>query len=195
MSNHEKVDAMLGKLDHPFKAEVEAIREIVKGLNPAIKEEWKWRAPSYSYRGEYLLTFNLWEQKCVHLVFHNPAIHRVESSLLGSLLEGQHQDRRMAYLADMDDVQARREELERVIHQLIEFIEVPQRSKDAEALNDLPKIGAPATRALNLAGIERLDQLTQITEAQLAQLHGVGPKAIRILRDALNARGWSFAEP
>src|SRR5690242_15715553 len=48
--------------------------------------------------------------------------------------------------------------------------------------NDLPKIGAPATRALQSTGITRLKQLTKVTEAELLQLHGMGPKAVRILR-------------
>ncbi len=54
---------------------------------------------------------------------------------------------------------------------------------------DLPMIGAPATRALNGAGYTRLEQLTQATEAELMALHGFGPRALRILKEALAARG------
>jgi hypothetical protein len=43
------------------------------------------------------------------------------------------------------------------------------------------------------AGYTRLDQLTKVTEAELRALHGMGPKAIRQLRDALAERGQSFA--
>ena len=57
---------------------------------------------------------------------------------------------------------------------------------------DLPRIGAPATGALRLAGYTRLDQLAGVPERDLAQLHGVGPKALRILREALAERGLSF---
>jgi hypothetical protein len=57
----------------------------------------------------------------------------------------------------------------------------------------LPKIGAPATRALTLAGYTRLSQLTKVSEAELLKLHGVGPKAIRILRQTLAETGASFA--
>jgi len=58
--------------------------------------------------------------------------------------------------------------------------------------SDLPRIGAPATGALRLAGYTRLDQLAGVPERDLAQLHGVGPKALRILREALADRGLSF---
>ena len=59
--------------------------------------------------------------------------------------------------------------------------------------SDLPKIGAPATRALTAGGYTRLSQLTKISEAELLQLHGIGPKAIRLLREALAEVGSSFA--
>ncbi|MGW0119964.1 DNA-binding protein [Streptomyces sp. NPDC003327] len=55
---------------------------------------------------------------------------------------------------------------------------------------DLPRgIGAPATRALVAAGYTRLDQLADVPAEELAALHGVGPKALRVLREALAERG------
>jgi hypothetical protein len=60
--------------------------------------------------------------------------------------------------------------------------------------SDLPKIGQPATRALAGVGVQRLEQLTSFSEAELKQLHGMGPKALGILRQALSDRGLSFAE-
>jgi len=62
------------------------------------------------------------------------------------------------------------------------------------AVDDLPKIGAPATRALASIGVTRLDQLTEHTEAELLALHGFGPRAIRILTEALAAEGLAFRE-
>lgn len=59
--------------------------------------------------------------------------------------------------------------------------------------SDFPKISNPALRALNGAGYIRLEQLTQISEAELLKLHGMGPNALGKLREALAARGLSFA--
>ena len=53
----------------------------------------------------------------------------------------------------------------------------------------LPSIGAPATRALAAEGIHDLDAVAAAEPDRLLALHGVGPKAIRILREALAARG------
>jgi predicted flap endonuclease-1-like 5' DNA nuclease len=57
------------------------------------------------------------------------------------------------------------------------------------SLEELPGIGAPATRALASAGYTRLDQLAGVSRASLAALHGVGPKALRILDEALAEHG------
>jgi hypothetical protein len=55
-------------------------------------------------------------------------------------------------------------------------------------------LAAPARRALAGAGIERLEQLTEISEAEIKQLHGIGSNAIRQLHAALDAQGLSFAD-
>jgi len=54
-------------------------------------------------------------------------------------------------------------------------------------------VGKPALRALASAGIIRLEQVTRFTESELLALHGVGPKAIRIIRAALGAQGKALA--
>ncbi|GAB3992223.1 hypothetical protein GCM10029992_00640 [Glycomyces albus] len=55
-----------------------------------------------------------------------------------------------------------------------------------------PEIGRPATRALSGAGWDTLDLIAAKSEAELLALHGVGPKAVRILRQALEERGQSL---
>lgn len=61
--------------------------------------------------------------------------------------------------------------------------------------SDLPTgLARPAHRALASAGYTRLEQFTRITEDEVLKLHGMGPKAMETLRQALAARGLSFAE-
>ena len=59
---------------------------------------------------------------------------------------------------------------------------------------DLPKLAAPAQRALASAGIQNLKQLSKLSEAQLNELHGIGPNALKELRRAMQAKGLSFAK-
>ena len=59
----------------------------------------------------------------------------------------------------------------------------------------LPRnIGAPATRALTAAGYTELSQLANVPAAELAKLHGVGPKALRLLQEALQLRASPWTE-
>ncbi|MHA7965420.1 helix-hairpin-helix domain-containing protein [Paenibacillus sp. CAU 1782] len=64
-------------------------------------------------------------------------------------------------------------------------------SPDQES--DLPVISRPAQRALAEAGYLKLEQFTKVSEADVLKLHGVGPKGIRILREALAEKGLAFA--
>ena len=57
-----------------------------------------------------------------------------------------------------------------------------------------PPVGGPALRALARAGIRSLSELAQWSERDLLQLHGMGPKGVRILREALAAQGRRFRD-
>ena len=117
MVGTKKVDEFMNKLDHPLKAQVQTVRDIIKNVNKDITEEIKWKAPTFSYKGEYLVTFNLWEKEQIHLVFHNPEISKVKSKLL----EGDYDHRRMAHFSDKDDIKSKRPALEKVLKDLIKL--------------------------------------------------------------------------
>lgn len=53
-------------------------------------------------------------------------------------------------------------------------------------------IGRPALRAIEAAGITDLRQAAKLSEKDLLALHGVGPKAIRILSEALASNKLGF---
>jgi len=57
---------------------------------------------------------------------------------------------------------------------------------------ELPKLAAPARRALAGAGIASLEQLAQMTEVEVRALHGMGPSALRTLKTVLQERGLAF---
>ena len=54
------------------------------------------------------------------------------------------------------------------------------------------KLAAPAMRALHGAGYTTLEQLAKVSEGDLRPLHGMGPNALKKLREALAQRGLSF---
>lgn len=62
-----------------------------------------------------------------------------------------------------------------------------------EFQSDFPeKLGAPALRALLNAGIKNMKDLTKYTEAEILDLHGMGPKALEKLKSALEEQGLAF---
>ncbi len=61
---------------------------------------------------------------------------------------------------------------------------------NAPAGSDLPPaIGRPATQALLGAGLSTLDLVATRSADELLAMHGVGPKAVRVLAEALAERG------
>ena len=66
--------------------------------------------------------------------------------------------------------------------------------KKAKPSSDLPKLAAPAQRALAGAGVTHLSKLSQMTEPDVMALHGMGPNALATLKTAMKARKLSFAK-
>ncbi|NDV01496.1 hypothetical protein [Pseudoroseicyclus tamaricis] len=63
-------------------------------------------------------------------------------------------------------------------------------------MSDWPNgVAAPARRALAAAGVTGLEDLTGWREEDLAQLHGMGPKALAALKGALAEKGLTLREP
>ena len=93
----EEVNAFLQQLEHPLKAEIEAVRAIIKA-NRKICERVKWNAPSFFYVDD-LATIHVKAKQHVHLIFHHPAI------------------------VNMKEVKARKKELTRIINELVDLME------------------------------------------------------------------------
>jgi hypothetical protein len=66
-----------------------------------------------------------------------------------------------------------------------------KKSLNAE-VSDIPKIGAPAQRALAAAGVKQLKDLAKYNEQEVSNWHGIGPNALGKLRQAMAEKGFSF---
>ena len=64
---------------------------------------------------------------------------------------------------------------------------------DVRPVSDLPDaIGKTAARELSTHGITSLRQVADHSERELLAIHGVGPKAVAILGEALAAKGLQY---
>ena len=53
-------------------------------------------------------------------------------------------------------------------------------------------MSGPSLRALSVAGVRSMSDVARWTRADLAKLHGMGPKALDVLERALEESGRSF---
>jgi hypothetical protein len=66
--------------------------------------------------------------------------------------------------------------------------------KQGESGTPLPKIGAPAMRALASIGVTTVEGLAAYAEKDVLALHGFGPRAIRILTPVMADLGVRFRD-
>ncbi|MDX8047213.1 RNA polymerase alpha subunit C-terminal domain-containing protein [Gracilibacillus sp. S3-1-1] len=58
----------------------------------------------------------------------------------------------------------------------------------------LSKLSSPARNALIHEGIDTLAKLSQYTEKEILNIHGIGPASMPPLRASLEEEGWSFKQ-
>jgi len=111
-NDRSAVEAYLREIDHPFKAEMEAVRAIILGVSDKISERIKWNAPSFFYKDD-LGAFHVRATEYAHLILLFPGGAGMDDK--SGLLEGNHKDRREAKFHSMDDVKAKQRALEKLV--------------------------------------------------------------------------------
>ena len=119
MAKAEKVEDFMDKLEHPLKAEVEALRKIISAADPKIAERVKWNAPSYYYKMD-MAAFNLRQTKFVQLILIFPKGLIADDS---GLLLGDWKDRREARFHSMEEVKAKTPVLQKVVREWVKMME------------------------------------------------------------------------
>lgn len=112
------VEAYLRDMDHPFKAEIEAVRRIILEASPKISERIKWNAPSFFYKDD-LGAFNPRATEYAHLILLFPGGKGMDDA--SGLLEGNHRDRREVKFYSLDDVSSKRRALEKLVKAWVEL--------------------------------------------------------------------------
>jgi hypothetical protein len=107
------VDAYLRDIDHPFKAEIQAVRDIILGVSDAIGERIKWNAPSFYYKADDLGAFHMRASEYAHLILLFPGGQGMQAD--AGLLEGQHKDRREVKFHNLEDVKSKKRALEKLV--------------------------------------------------------------------------------
>jgi hypothetical protein len=108
----EDVETFLAALDHPYRPEILALRQIILGADPSIAEGIKWNAPSFR-TSEWFATFHLRARDGVQVILHLGAKKRADAAEVATiadpdgLLEWLAADRASTKFRDLADVEAR----------------------------------------------------------------------------------------
>ncbi len=68
-----EVSTFLDELKHPFRIEIEELREIILSSDARISENIKWNGPNYIVSNEDRITMRIQPPKQIQLIFHRGA--------------------------------------------------------------------------------------------------------------------------
>lgn len=123
----QSVEDFLETLNHPFKQEVVALRQMILAADTRIGEEIKWNAPSF-YTTQHFATFQLRAKTGVQIILHLGTKVR-ETATTGitipdpeSLLTWLAKDRASVTFQNMDEIHAKRAAFAALIRAWIEYV-------------------------------------------------------------------------
>ena len=112
----QEVNEWMANYDNPMKPVVQRVREIIMAADERMEESIKWQAPTFMYKGN-LASFFPKAKQHASLMFHTGA------EIPGDFphLEGEGDKARTMKFADLDEADARKEELEAIVMAWIEM--------------------------------------------------------------------------
>jgi len=104
-----EVDAWMAVYDNPMKDVVQAIREAILAADPRIEETIKWKAPTFTYKGN-MASFFPKSKAHASLMFHKGA------EIPGDfpILEGDGKETRTMKIRGLDDLRQNRGQIEAI---------------------------------------------------------------------------------
>ena len=160
-----KVEAYLSELPEETRARLQQARDMVRERCPSAVESVSYGLIGYKLNGRPLIYFGGFER---HIgLYATPNGHEAFEQEFARYEQGKGSVR--LPLSEPLPVEL----IGRVIDHRVAVVS-----------EELPAIGRPATSALEAIGVTKAGQLAAYSERELLALHGVGPKAIRLLKEA-----------
>jgi len=131
VSEPEKVDAFIQKLNHPLIEVVKYVRHLILDTDKQIGEGIYWNAPTFFFTGEmkpfepkeykrYIVGFVFNRQDCIRMVL----LQGATANDSGKVLEGNFKDnRKLIVFKSMDDAKSKEKEFKDIIKQLVKLME------------------------------------------------------------------------
>jgi hypothetical protein len=121
LTGSEEVTHFMAALEHPFKAEIEQMRQIILAANKDLTENIKWNAPSFCLNGDDRITMRINPPKQLQLIFHRGAkvLDMPKEALIkdnSGILSWKTNDRAVATFLNRTDIEAKSEALVLIIN-------------------------------------------------------------------------------
>lgn len=121
MGNKSKeVTLFLDEQNHPFRKEIEQLRNYILDANNELTENIKWNAPNYCFNNEDRITMRINPPKQVQIIFHCGAKVKVQpnNKLIQDdfgILTWKGNDRAIATFKNITDIENRKEFLSKIV--------------------------------------------------------------------------------
>ena len=124
-ASKDEAGAFTAALDHPLKADIEIVRKLVLGVNPAISDGVKWNSLSFR-KSDWFATVNLRSKDVVQVVFHTGAKAKENPELkipdANGLLLWLAKDRALVTLGGGKMLKANRAAFEAIVKAWIKYV-------------------------------------------------------------------------
>lgn len=122
---NSEVTKFLDKLNHPLRAEIEALRLIILNSVKGLNENIKWNGPNYCFEDQDRVTMKILPHKQIQLIFHRGArkILQPKDKLIedkSGLLIWKENDRAIAVFKNLDEIKLAESNLEKIIKSWID---------------------------------------------------------------------------
>ena len=120
MKETAEVNSFMEQMDHPLKAEIDAVRKIILYANEKVAERVKWNSPSFYYIKD-IAAMPHHKKEFVQVVFVYPSgLPEKEHGIL----EGNYKDRRIAVFHSMEEIDRKKDALEQVVNDWVELMDL-----------------------------------------------------------------------
>lgn len=124
MSKSAEVTSFLELEKHPFRVEIEKLREVILSANKGLTENIKWNGPNYSFNDQDRITMRINPPKQLQLIFHRGAkvLEAPKNKLISEdfgMLTWKGNDRAVTTFKNMNDIDSREKEIKQIVNDWI----------------------------------------------------------------------------
>ena len=121
------VEDFMRELEHPLKAEMQSVLEIIGNASPGISTGIKWNAPSFFYR-EWFATVNIRSNDAVQIILHLGAKVRTDINARidiqdpNNLLQWLGKDRASIKFGNMAEIRKNTDDFQAIVSEWIGYL-------------------------------------------------------------------------